>query len=178
MAELITLARPYARAAFEFASASDTVDEWSQTLEMLRMIATDETMMSVINNPSLTSGQKTEVIFDVCGEKLSDSAKNFVSLISENNRLPLVCSISDLFEQFKRLRNKSVDVEITSAFELDDTQQQALAEALTRKLERKVNITSNTDASILGGVIVHAEDQVIDASIRGRLMKLAEAINS
>jgi F-type H+-transporting ATPase subunit delta len=178
MAELITLARPYARAAFEFASASDTVDEWSQTLEMLRMIATDEAMMSVIKNPSLTSGQKADVIFDVCGEKLDDSAKHFVSLVSENNRLPLVCSIADLFEQFKRLRNKSVDVEIISAFELNDAQQQALAEALTKKLERKVNITSNTDASILGGVIVHAEDQVIDASIRGRLMKLAEAINS
>jgi len=178
MAELITLARPYAKAAFEFASTNQTIDEWSQMLELVRTIASDSAMKAVIQSPSLTSEQKTVLIFDVCGDRLTDQARNFISLVSENNRLELTGAIADIFEQFKRLRNKSVDVEIVSAFELTDTQQEALAAALTNKLERKVNLTSSTDKSIMGGVIIHAEDLIIDASIRGRLMKLAEAINS
>jgi len=178
MAELITLARPYAKAAFGFATAYQVVDEWSQTLMLLKKVASDSAMQNLIKKPSLTSQEKAEVFFDVCGERLNDQTRNFISLVSENNRLNLIGTIAELFEHLKRLRNQSVDVEIISAFELADIQQETLAAALAKKLERKVNIKSSTDTSILGGVIIHAEDQIIDASIRGRLLKLAEAINS
>jgi len=178
MAESITLARPYAKAAFEFASDHHVIDEWSIALELLTKVTEGEAVQGIIHNPSLTSEQKAAVITDVCGERLNESVKNFVTLVAENNRLNLTSEIAELFEVQKRLRNQSVDVEVITAFDLQDEQQELLVKVLTNKLERKVNIKASTDKSILGGVVINTEDQHIDISIRGRLMKLAEAINS
>ena len=178
MAESITLARPYAKAAFEFASGHQSIDEWSLALELLTKVTKDDAMQGIIQNPSLTSVQKAAVISDVCGEQLNEPTKNFVTLVAENNRLNLISEIAELFEIQKRLRNQSVDVEVITAFDLQDEQQELLVNVLTNKLERKVNIKASTDKSILGGVVIYTEDQHIDVSIRGRLMKLAEAINS
>lgn len=178
MAELSTLARPYARAAFEYANSVNDLSTWSNQLALVAAVAQAENMVKVLTSPSLTSDQQATYFIDVCGEELGSNVQNFVKVLAENKRLALLPEISALYEEFKANREKSVEVELTTAFELDSSIQDKLATALSSKLDREVNMNSNVDKTLLGGVIVRAADVVIDGSIRGRLNKLAEAMNS
>ena len=178
MAELNTVARPYTKAVFEFALEKGSLDQWSGMLTTVAGVAGDATMAKVLNNPALTSVQKADAMIAVCEDYLDDSGKNFVQLLAENQRLALLPEISAQFEQLKANHQKSVDVNVTTAFELDEQQQQKLTQALSAKLGREVSLTSSVDKSILGGVIVRSQDLVIDGSVRARLAKLAEALNS
>ena len=177
MAELSTLARPYARAAFEYAVNEDLA-AWSTQLALAAVVAQAENMVKVLSSPSLTSAQQSKHFIDVCGDELSDKVQNFIKVLAENKRLALLPEISTLYEQFKANREKSVDVEVATAYELDAAIQEKLATALSGKLEREVNVQTSVDKDLLGGVVIRAADVVIDGSIRGRLNKLAEAMNS
>ena len=99
-------------------------------------------------------------------------------MLSEHRRLQLLPEISRQFEILKANREKAVDVEVISAQLLTDDQQQQLSDALSAKLERKVNMQVRLDKSLLGGAVIRAGDTVIDGSIRGRLAKLAESLHS
>ena len=178
MAELNTVARPYTKAAFEYALDKGTLDQWSDMLTTASAVAQDELMVRVLGNPALTSEQKAEALMSVCEEQFDDAGKNYVSLLAENQRLPLLPEISAQFEQLKANQQQSVEIDVTTAFDLDEQQQQKLAQALGTKLGREVNLTSKVDKSILGGVVVRTDDLVIDGSVRARLAKLAEAMNS
>lgn len=178
MAELSTLARPYAKAAFEYAVSANDLAGWSTELETAAAVAQAENMVKVLTSPSLTSEQQGSYFVEVCGDALSASAQNFIKVLSENKRLALLPEISALYEVFKANREKSVDVELFTAFELDMATQEKLATALSGTLEREVNMRAIIDKDLLGGVLIRAADVVIDGSIRGRLNKLAEAMNS
>lgn len=178
MAESITIARPYAKAAFQAAKDSQTLTEWSEMLGYISAVAVDENMESVLDNPALTSEQKAQFFIDVCGEKLTSEVKNFIFVLSENNRLGLVSDIAELFEIYRAQLERSLDVSIESAFELSDVQSEKLAQALSKKLDRKVVIASTVNQELIGGVIIRANDLVIDASVRGKIAKLAEAISA
>ncbi|MGK0440598.1 MAG: F-type H+-transporting ATPase subunit delta [Pseudohongiellaceae bacterium] len=178
MAELSTLARPYARAAFEYAATASNLAEWSTQLATAAVVAQADNMVKVLTSPSLTTDQQAEKFITVCGDELSANAQNFIKVLADNKRLPLLPEIAALYEQFKANREKSVDVEISTAFELDAAMQEKLSAALSGKLERDVNLQTVIDKQLLGGVLVRAGDVVIDGSIRGRLNKLAEAMNS
>ena len=177
MAELSTLARPYARAAFEYAVNNDLA-EWSEQLAVAAAVAQTDNMVKILTSPSLTSAQQAQHFIDVCGDVLSAKVQNFIQVLAENKRLPLLSEITTLFELFKANREKSVDVEVATAFELDAAIQEKLATALSSTLEREVTVQSFIDKSLIGGVVIRAADVVIDGSIRGRLNKLAEAMNS
>jgi F-type H+-transporting ATPase subunit delta len=178
MAESITIARPYAKAAFQAAKDSKALTEWSDMLRYASVVAVDENMEAVLENPALTSEQKAQLFIDVCGEKLTSEVKNFVFVLSENNRLGLVSDIAELFESYKAQLEQSLAVTIESAFELSDAQSEKLAQALSKKLDRKVAIVSTVNQALIGGVIIRANDLVIDASVRGKIAKLAEAISA
>lgn len=178
MAESITIARPYAKAAFEAAKGSDSLTEWSETLAYAAAVANDEKMKVVLDHPSLTSEQKAQFFTDICGEKLSEDGKRYIKVLAENKRLALLAEIADLFEHFKSLLEHTVDVDIESAFELDNEQQDKLAQALSKKLDRKVLVSASTNPELIGGAIVRAQDLVVDASVRGKIAKLAEAIGA
>jgi F-type H+-transporting ATPase subunit delta len=178
MAELSTLARPYAKAAFQFADKSSDLAGWSTQLATAAAVAKTDNMAKVLSSPSLTSEQQAQIFVDVCGEELSANGQNFIRVLAENKRLALLPEISALYEEFKSNREKSVDVEVATAFELDAALQEKLASALSSKLEREVNVHSKVEKSLLGGVVIRAADIVIDGSVRGRLAKLAEAMNS
>lgn len=178
MAELNTVARPYTKAAFEYALDKGTLDQWSDMLTTASAVAQDELMVRVLGNPALTSEQKADALMSVCDEQFDEAGKNYVSLLAENQRLPLLPEISAQFEQLKANQQQSVEIDVTTAFDLDEQQQQKLAQALGTKLGREVNLTSKVDKSILGGVVVRTDDLVIDGSVRARLAKLAEAMNS
>lgn len=178
MAELNTVARPYTKAAFEHAVDKGNLDQWSEMLTTAAAVSQHETMHLVLGNPGLTSEQKAQAMISVCEEQMDDSAQNFIVLLAENQRLALLPKISEQFEQLKASQQKSVDVNVTTAFDLGEQQQQKLTQALSSKLGREVSLTAEIDKSIIGGVIVRTEDMVIDGSIRARLAKLAEAMNS
>jgi F-type H+-transporting ATPase subunit delta len=178
MAESITIARPYAKAAFQAANDKDVLTQWSDMLAYASAVAMDENMRVVLDHPALTSEQKAQLFSDACGEKLSTEGKNFVSVLAENDRLGLVSEIAQLFEHFKSQLERSVDVDIESAFEVSKEQSEKLAQALSKKLDRNVIVTSSVNQELIGGVIIRADDLVIDASVRGKIAKLAEAISA
>ncbi|NBA97034.1 F0F1 ATP synthase subunit delta [Pseudomonas sp. R5(2019)] len=178
MAELTTLARPYAKAAFEHAQAHQQLANWSAMLGLAAAVSEDDTMQRLLKAPRLTSAQKATTFIDVCGDKLNAQAQNFIHVAAENDRLGLLPEISALFDLYKAEREKSVDVDVTSAFALNKEQQDKLAKVLSARLNREVRLQATEDSTLIGGVIIRAGDLVIDGSVRGKLAKLAEALKS
>ena len=178
MAELSTLARPYARAAFEFARDKQQLPDWSAQLGLAATVAGTGAVARIMSSPELTSEQQANTLLEVCGDSLTAPVQNFIKVLAENKRLPLLAEIFAIFAQFKANQERSVDVEVQTAFDLDSATSDKLVSALKAKLERDVKVNTVVDKSLLGGVLVRAGDIVIDGSVRGRLAKLAEAMNS
>ncbi|WP_439134691.1 F0F1 ATP synthase subunit delta [Pseudomaricurvus sp.] len=178
MAELTTLARPYAKAAFESALAADQLQQWSDMLNLAAAVSQHDGMVKALLSPALTADEKAQAFVDVCGDELNEGGANLVKALADNKRLTLLPEIQQLFEMHKAQREQTVDVEVTTAFELSGELQDKLAKALSAKLDRVVTLSTAVDKAILGGALVRAGDTVIDGSVRGRLTKLAEAMNS
>jgi len=178
MAELSTLARPYAKAAFEYAVEAKDVQGWSDSLSLAASVAQQPAVEKLLSSPSATAEKQAEAVQNICGDELATACQNFISILSENRRLQLLPQISQQFEIMKANLEKAVDVDVVTASKLNAAQQKSLSEALSAKLERKVNLQVSLDKSLLGGAVIRAGDTVIDGSIRGRLTKLAESLNS
>jgi F-type H+-transporting ATPase subunit delta len=178
MAELTTLARPYAKAAFAEAVEQNALVQWSDMLSIATEFAADETLAQVLVHPSLTAEQQATALTDLCGDKLNQSGKNFLMILGENKRLTLLPQIVEAFEDLKAAQEHAIDVTVISAFELTDAQQETLSLALKNKLQCDVRLTGEVDHSLVGGAIIRAGDLVIDGSVRGKLAKLAEAMDT
>lgn len=178
MAELTTLARPYAKAAFAEAVENNALVEWSDMLSVAAQFAADSELAKILVHPALTAKQQATALTDLCGDRLNQSGKNFLMILSENKRLTLLPEIVEAFEELKAAQEHAVDVNVTSAFALTDAQQETLSQALKNKLQCDVRLTSEVDQALVGGAIIRAGDLVIDGSVRGKLAKLAEAMNS
>lgn len=178
MAELTTIARPYAKAVFAEAQEKKAIDAWSDDLSILAAYAADADLAKVLVHPSLTAQQQAQALLDVCGDKLNEAAKNLVAVLAENKRLALLPEVSALYEELKAAMNNTVDVLVTTAFALTDTQQEKLAQALKARLKCDVRMNSDIDETIIGGAVIRAGDLVIDGSLTGKLAKLAEAMKS
>ena len=178
MAELTTLARPYAKAAFAEAVENNALVEWSEMLSLAAQFAADTDFAKILVHPALTAQQQATALTDLCGDKLNQSGKNFLVILGENKRLTLLPEIVEAYEELKAAQEHAVEVTVTSAFELTDAQQETLSQALKNKLQCDVRLTGEVDQTLVGGVIIRAGDLVIDGSVRGKLAKLAEAMNS
>lgn len=178
MAELTTLARPYARAAFEFARAAKALQSWSDAITAAATVSMQDGIKVLLSSPSLTTEQKGSTFVDVCGESLDAKQQNFIKVLAENNRLDLLPEVQKLFELYKANQEKSVDVDVQTAYELTPELEQKLIAALTKKLDREVTLQTSVDKNLLGGALVRAGDTVIDGSIRGRLSKLGDALSA
>ncbi|MEQ6917850.1 F0F1 ATP synthase subunit delta [Halomonas aquatica] len=179
MAETSTVARPYAKAAFEYAVEQQALDDWAAMLETAARIVEDDDMKRlVLGNPQLSSSQKADVVVDVCGDAVSDAVRNFLGLVGQKGRLSALPAIVEQFNMLKAQQERRMDVNIVSAFPLDDAQQDKLASALAKRLNREISITTQVDSTLLGGVILRAGDTVIDGSVRGRLNRLHEALSA
>ena len=177
MAELTTLARPYAKAAFEYAKQQSQLADWSSALVDLAAIASDERVAQKLSDPSLTADQQAELMLGLLGED-SPATSNYVKNLASNKRLTLLNEISQLFELMKAQFEQSVEVEVISAQSLSEEQTTQLSTALAKHLERQVSLQTDVDPSLIGGAIVRAGDAVIDGTVRGRLNRMAEATNS
>lgn len=177
MAELSTLARPYARAAFEYAREHDAVSAWADQLATAAAVAASERVAAALDDPSLTDEQQAATLNGICGEEIGTPMQNFVRILAANKRIPLLSEIYSQFQLLKANLEKTVEVEVISAFDLSENMTDRLAQVLGRRLEREVRVSTSTDPALLGGVLIRAGDTVIDGSVRGRLDKLAEALN-
>jgi F-type H+-transporting ATPase subunit delta len=178
MAEPTTLARPYAKAAFEYALTANKLQSWFEALEVSAAVAEQDQVKKALGTSGLSAEQKASVFVQVIGESLDEKVKNFIHTLARNKRLALLPYIRDLFAKMKAQQEKTIDVEVTAAYELPVDLINKLAQSLSAKLNRSVSVNSSVDASLLGGVVIHTGDMVIDGSVRGRLAKLAEALKS
>ncbi|MCG2634869.1 MAG: F0F1 ATP synthase subunit delta [Gammaproteobacteria bacterium] len=176
MAELISIARPYAKAAFQFASGQGQVDTWSRMLGSAAELAQNPDVQNCINDPRIGQEQLVELVVDICGESLDQNGRNFVAILAENHRLPLLAEIADLFDRLKQEAEAVVSVEVTTARPIESVQMTLLQNALEKNLNKSVSLSTQLDESLVGGAVIRYGDQVIDGSIRGRLAQLATAL--
>lgn len=178
MAENTTLARPYARAAFEVAKANDQLDQWMNTLTTAAQVSISPKVRAMLSSPSIAATEKGATIARLLGGKLDPFIDNLFVVLAKYNRLQLLPEIATLFLAMKTHHEKLVEVEVVSAFPVNKTLHNKLLKALKQKLERDVKLTSRVDESLLGGAVIRAGDTVIDGSVKGRLSKLADALNA
>jgi F-type H+-transporting ATPase subunit delta len=178
MAELSTLARPYAKAAFEYADDQGSLDAWLDQLGLAAAVAGEGRVRDLLGQPSLTTEQQAQRFIELCGDSLDGPVANFIRVLADNRRLALLPEVRAQFSQLKAAREKSIDVQVISAYDLPDETRDRLAQALGKKLSREVVVSTETDEALIGGVLIRAGDTVIDGSVRGRLNKLAEALTN
>nr|WP_174506962.1 F0F1 ATP synthase subunit delta [Acinetobacter sp. Marseille-Q1620] len=172
MAELLTLARPYAKAAFGYASEQGATDSWSQALQLLSAAVQDEAFSAYLNRPELTPAEQVDLFSKILGDEQTQAVSNFLTLLADNDRLSLLPEISEEYEQLKSQNNNTVDVVIESAFPLTAEQEQTLAKALEKRFNSAVNITVEVNKALIAGVVIRAGDQVIDDSALNKLEKM------
>lgn len=173
MAEIITIARPYAQAIFELAQEEGDLSGWSDMLAFTAAVVSDEDMAALIDNPEISKEQSVELILDIAGDKLSDTGKNMIRVLADNGRLKVLPEIRELYEIERTTAEGTVQAEVISASALSDTQKESIAAALKKRLGRDVILECKTDESLVGGAVIRAGDMVIDGSVVGKLDKLA-----
>jgi len=179
MAELATIARPYAEALFGVAEGGDLA-AWSALVQEVGQVARLPELMSVASSPKVSHAQVVDLLLAAAKSSLKDSpqAKNFVQMLVDNHRLSLLPEIAAQFEELKNAREGAADALIVSAFPLQDAQLADLVASLTRKFGRKLKPTVEVDASLIGGVRVTVGDEVLDTSVRARLAGMRTALTA
>ena len=178
MADKTTIARPYAKAAFEQASAGKRLGPWAAALQTIAAVVKDERIGKLLGNPQVTPVELAQLVTDIVGPQLDADGRNFVSTLAENRRLAYLPEISALFDELKDKAEGVVDVTVTSAAPIDAAQQKSLADALERKLKRTVRLHCETNPALIGGAVVRAGDLVIDGSVLARLNRIAYALTA
>jgi F-type H+-transporting ATPase subunit delta len=178
MAELTTLARPYARAAFEAAQQQKEggLARWSDMLKAAASVAQDTAMQSVLKSPDHDEQFKAGLFLDICGERLNQTGSNFVKLLAENHRLDILPEILQVFEELRAEAERTIVAKVISAYEVTPEQQERIVKALGTRLDREVILDIWLDNSLIGGAIIQAGDLVIDGSVRGKMTQLATTL--
>ena len=178
MAENVTIARPYAEGAFQLASAGNALGPWSEALDRLAVVAADPQMRDCIADPKLQPQQLAGLFLDVAGAGLTAEQQNYVRVLVDNERLQVLPEIRDLFVALKNEHEGIKEAKITSAFPMDDATLKALVADLENRFKAKLNVTVSVDPELIGGVKIAVGDEVIDASVRGKLANMAAALKN
>lgn len=182
MSDFETIARPYAKAAFAYANDAKQLDQWSEFLAFAALATNDEVMVGYLTSPGVLSSDKASFIIDVLeagltAAKVTDEQRNFIKLLSENRRLNAFDAICDQYEALKRDVDGVVEVRVISARKLTAAQTKAMTVKLKARLGKDILLTAEVDATLLAGAVIYANDVVIDGTARGKLNKLASALN-
>lgn len=180
MSELTTIARPYAKAAFDFAveqSTSDksAVEKWNEMLGFLAELVKNEAMQSYLTS-SFSAQKLADTVISICGEQLDQYGQNLVRLMAENKRLTVLPTVSKLYQHYVEEYKAITEVQVISAQPLNVTQHNKIAVAMEKRLARKVKLNCSVDSSLIAGVIIRTDDFVIDGSSRGQLARLASEL--
>ena len=177
MSNLTTIARPYAKAAFELAVEKGAIESWNDMLFFAGHVASDEQASAILAGLPTASAQ-AELFINLCAEQLNEQGQNLVKVMAENGRLIALPEVAQLFAAFKAEYDKEIDVDVISATPLTAAQQESLVATLEKRFARKVKLNCSEDASVVGGLIIKAGDTVIDGSVRGKLNRLATTLQS
>lgn len=177
MAENVTIARPYAEAAFELAKAGGALTAWQEALARLAAASRDPAMRECMADPRLSSATLTELFLGAAGE-LTPEQCNFLSILVDNRRLEVLPEISALFNELKNAVDGTREALVTSAFPITDGQLGKLVSDLERRFGCRIKATVQVDPELIGGVRIALGDQVIDASVRGKLNAMAVSLKN
>lgn len=178
MAENVTIARPYAEAAFQLASAGNALGPWSEALDRLAATATDPQMRDCISDPKVQPQQLVGLFLDVAGSGMSADQQNYVRVLVANERLQVLPEIRDLFVALKNEHEGVKEANIVSAFPMDDATLKTLIADLEARFKARLNVKVSVDPELIGGVKIAVGDEVIDASVRGKLANMAAALKN
>ncbi|AZQ86130.1 F0F1 ATP synthase subunit delta [Colwellia sp. Arc7-635] len=177
MSELTTIARPYAKAAFDFAIEANAVESWLEMLVFAAEVANDATIKEYLSGGASVE-QAQDIFLKVCDVQLDSNGQNLIKVMAENQRLLVLPQVAAQFSELKAEHEKTISVDVTSAVELTAEQETTLGAALEKRLARKVKLNCNIDANVVSGLIIKAGDMVIDGSVRGKLSRLATTMQS
>lgn len=176
MAEALTIARPYAEAAFRLAKDRNALAAWSETLAFIAQVAADPDMQRLIGDPNVTARQVGDLFVGICGDRIPVEARNLILLLVENRRLPLLPQIVELYEELKAAQEGVREARIVSAFPLDGTELKTLVAQLEKRFASRIEAKVEVDKELIGGVKVEVGDEVVDASVRAQLEAMAVAL--
>ncbi|MSR15279.1 MAG: F0F1 ATP synthase subunit delta [Gammaproteobacteria bacterium] len=177
MQENLTIARPYAQAAFEYSNTEGAIGAWSEALAFLGMVVADPAMRRVISDPKVSQQRLIDLLLDLGGARFSPSFGRFVKVLGAAHRLVVVGEIAQLFERHRAVAENIAHAEIVSAFPLAPSEEAAIAKAVEKRLGKAVRITQRLDQTLIGGAIVQVGDTVFDVSLKGGLNQLANLFN-
>jgi F-type H+-transporting ATPase subunit delta len=175
MSNALTLARPYARAAFELARSNNALGDWAGKLAFAAQVAADPRVTALFGDPRVAQADLAALVTPE-GESADSPFAGFVRVLAENGRLPVLPEIGALFEGLKNEAERVLKVSVRSATPIDAGETAKLKEALKRRFGRDIEIEQSIDAGMLGGAVIDAGDIVIDGSVRGRLARLEQAL--
>ena len=179
MAELTTIARPYAKAIFSHAVAAKAEAAWGSFLQKTSAITADEAMVQVLKNPAVKADAKCEILTDLTNDVAVDGAGALMEVLAYYGRLLALPAISTEFETLLAQGQEALEVTITSAFPLESDEIQILESKLkTRYAGKAIRVETAVDQSLIGGFEIRSSDTVIDATVRGRLSKIAESLTA
>ena len=178
MAELATIARPYAEAAFALARDGGALPKWAETMGLLAAVVVDPKVTGAVDNPKLSPAQKQSLFTTVLGDKLDAGTTQFVKVLLEADRVKLLPQINEHFQALKRDNDNVARATIVSAFPLTDQQRDELKGALAKRFGRQIETVEEVDAGLLGGARIIVGDQVIDRSVVGQLNKMSRQIKA
>lgn len=174
MANLFSIARPYALAAFEYARDKQQLSAWKAFLASAESVAREPVVIKLLDNPEISSAKLFEFFQGILASVLDTEQKNFLSLLAQNKRFAVLPEIAELFNTYFAAYEKVSTVRVVTAVDIEEAFREKLTKALTKRVEREVTLQCEVDPSIIGGAIIHVGDKVIDGSIRGKLTRLLE----
>lgn len=178
MADTETIARPYARAAFDIAVKQDQLQQWSQMLMVGAIIVDDEKVYARLLNPTLSAAERADMVNNLAGDYFNDDMKHLVYLLAENKRLPLLSDIVTHFERYRLSQQSIIQVKVFAAMEIDEQQRQQLLETLKQRYQCDIEMDVQVRPELIGGLVLHIGDRVIDGSIKGHLGRMHEQLRA
>ena len=173
MAEISTIARPYAVAAYKLGKAHNTLAKWSEMLGFAAAVANDAQMQAHIQDPKVVASDLQNTFLRVCGDKLDDHGQNLIKVLVEYNRMSILPAITQAFEELKAQDEGTLDAQIIAAALLSPTEVKDLVSRLELKFGKKIEANVSVDTELIGGIKIIVGDTVIDASVKGQLQNLA-----
>ncbi|ARU95846.1 F0F1 ATP synthase subunit delta [Tatumella citrea] len=177
MSEFTTVARPYAKAAFDFAVEHQSIDRWQSMLAFSADVARDEQVADILSGAKAPESVSSTFIA-ICGDQLDENGQNLIKVMANNKRLKALPAVLEQFIQLRDAYEATAEVDVTSASELSAEQLTKISAAMEKRLSRKVKLNCKIDKSVIAGVVIQAGDMVIDGSVRGRLDRLADVLQS
>ncbi len=176
MAELTTIARPYAEAVFELARDQGKLEQWADALQLAAAVSQDANMKAVLSSPRVSHDQKSVLLLATAGKEMGAEGENFLQLVLRNGRADILPEISRLFEEMKERDEGVIEASIASAYPLVEDQLRELTAKLEKRFKRRILARPSVDPDLIGGVVVRVGDEVLDGSVRGKLDAMAAAL--